>query len=281
MTTPDLVIRAGTTATGPWRLSISPERAGWSYSGLHVLTLPGGGSEPIRFESDESLLIPLAGSFEVDLDGEPVRLAGRTDVFAGPSDHVYLPPGVSAVVSSSSSGGRLAVATARTDPTDAERRPAQYVAATGARVEERGGGASSRTVVNYTIDTGLRTQRLLVCEVITPGGMWSSYPPHKHDTHSDTERELEEIYYVEVAGDDGFGFYRGYSSSPDRPLDLVTTVRDGDTVLVPHGYHGPVAALPGYDLYYLNVMSGPAADGRWLAVDDPRYTWVRETWSEA
>ena len=118
-----------------------------------------------------------------------------------------------------------------------------------------------------------------------PGGNWSSYPPHKHDAHSDVpgheERELEEIYYFEVA--DGSvraraGYHRVYGT-PDRPIDVVAEVRTGDTVLVPHGYHGPsIAAAPGYDLYYLNVMAGPADDGAWLSVDDPAHDWVRTTW---
>jgi 5-deoxy-glucuronate isomerase len=109
-------------------------------------------------------------------------------------------------------------------------------------------------VHNYTIGTGVEVDRILVCEVLTPGGNWSSYPPHKHDAHSDVpgheERELEEIYYFEVAdgpAGPGLAYHRVYGT-PDRPIDVVAEVRTGDTVLVPHGYHGPSAAAPGYDL---------------------------------
>ena len=133
---------------------------------------------------------------------------------------------------------------------------------------------------NYTIATDVQVDHLLVCEVVTPGGNWSSYPPHKHDEHGDDERVLEEIYYFEVAdgpSGPGVGYHRTYGT-PDRPIEVFTEVRTGDTALVPHGFHGPCMAAPGYDLYYLNVMAGPAEDGRWLATDDPAVAWVRDTW---
>lgn len=142
----------------------------------------------------------------------------------------------------------------------------------------------TRRVTSYTFGTDVVVDRLLVCEVFTPAGNWSSYPPHKHDEHSHAERELEEIYYFEVApapaeagGGPGFGYHRVYSSD-GRPVDVLEEVRTGDVVLVPHGYHGPSMAAPGYDLYYLNVMAGPADDGRWLSTDDPAHAWVRDTW---
>jgi 5-deoxy-glucuronate isomerase len=155
-----------------------------------------------------------------------------------------------------------------------------YRRADQVRVELRGAGRCSRQVNNYALGTDLATHRLLVCEVLTPGGNWSSYPPHKHDEHSADERELEEIYLFEVrsgpAGP-GFAFHRTYGTA-DRPLDLTAEVLSGDVVLTPHGYHGPSMAAPGYDLHYLNVMAGPAEDRTWLMTDDPRHAWVRATW---
>ena len=125
-------------------------------------------------------------------------------------------------------------------------------------------------------------ERLMVCEVVTPGGNWSSYPPHKHDEELMDETELEEIYYFEVGssptGQDGFAFQRVYGTA-ERPIDLLAEVRQGDVVLIPHGYHGPSIAAPGYDLYYLNVMAGPG-DRAWLATDDPAHAWVRATWAD-
>jgi len=124
---------------------------------------------------------------------------------------------------------------------------------------------------------------LIACEVITPGGNWSSYPAHKHDENTPTESELEEIYYFEIASgpDDsrGFGYHRVYGT-PDRPIEVLEEVRTGDVVLVPHGYHGPSVAAPGYHMYYLNVMAGPGKERAWKIVDDPEHAWLRGTWDD-
>jgi 5-deoxy-glucuronate isomerase len=124
---------------------------------------------------------------------------------------------------------------------------------------------------------------LIACEVITPGGNWSSYPAHKHDENTPTQSELEEIYYFEIApgpdGSRGFGYHRVYGT-PDRPIEVLEEVRTGDVVLVPHGYHGPSVAAPGYHMYYLNVMAGPGAERAWKIVDDPEHAWLRGTWDD-
>jgi 5-deoxy-glucuronate isomerase len=120
--------------------------------------------------------------------------------------------------------------------------------------------------------------------VLTPGGNWSSYPPHKHDVERDVESALEEIYYFEVAdaaeGEPGVGraYQRVYSSGPDRSIDVCAEVATGDVVLIPYGYHGPSMAAPGYDLYYLNVMAGPGKRV-WRFCDDPRHAWIRDSWN--
>ena len=120
-----------------------------------------------------------------------------------------------------------------------------------------------------TIDSMAALAEGLTCEVLTPGGNWSSYPPHKHDEASEIESVLEEIYYFEVAGG-GFGYQRAYGPG----IEILEEVRTGDTVLLPSGYHGPSMAAPGYHLYYLNVMAGPG--GReWLFTDDPAHAWLR------
>ena len=110
-------------------------------------------------------------------------------------------------------------------------------------------------------------ESLLVTEVVTPAGHWSSYPPHKHDV-DDPPREtyLEETYYHRVRGAGGFGFQRVYTD--DRSLDEALAVGDGDVVLVPRGYH-PVAAGARHDLYYLNVMAGPVRE--WCITVDPAF----------
>jgi 5-deoxy-glucuronate isomerase len=116
--------------------------------------------------------------------------------------------------------------------------------------------------------------------VLSPGGNWGSYPPHKHDEAAIDETELEEIYFY-VVGDGpagpGLAYQHIYGTSA-RPIDVLTTVHTGDVVLVPHGWHGPAMAAPGYDLYYLNVMAGPG-DRAWRACDDPAHAWVKESWA--
>jgi 5-deoxy-glucuronate isomerase len=192
-------------------------------------------------------------------------------VFAGPTDSAYLPAG-STTRLSTVDGGRFAVATARAD----RRLPFRYLPAAGVPVELRGAGHCSRQVHNFGIPEVLDAVKLIACEVLTPGGNWSSYPPHKHDEERAGELPLEEIYYYEVAGG-GMAYQRVYGT-PERPVDVLAEVRTGDVVLVPHGWHGPSMAAPGYDLYYLNVMAGPAARRAWMVCDDPAHAWVRASW---
>jgi len=274
-----LVRRAGDPSTGAAVTAITPASAGWDYSGLEVRVLAGGETWTRELSGEEGLVLPLRGGVHLDVtgpEGGSADLQGRPGVFSGPTDFAYLPLGSRVTVTALKGGARVAIASAR-----AERvLPMRVVPADAVRVDLRGAGTCSRQVNNYTIATEVEVDRLLVCEVVTPGGNWSSYPPHKHDEHSESERILEEIYYFEVAdGPDGpgVGYHRTYGTT-ERPIDVFAEVRTGDAALVPHGFHGPCMAAPGYDLYYLNVMAGPSSDGRWLAIDDPTVAWVRETW---
>ena len=133
----------------------------------------------------------------------------------------------------------------------------------------RGDGAFERRI--HPILMGdQEADSLLVCEVLTPAGHWSSYPPHKHDRDAMPEESfLEETYYHRVAPAHGFGLQRVYTA--DRSLDESVTVGDRDTVLVPRGYH-TVSAPPGYELYYLNVMAGPTR--AWAVANDPDHEWM-------
>jgi 5-deoxy-glucuronate isomerase len=265
---------AGSAAQGDYLVDLAPERAGWSFSGLRVLELAAGGRRRIATGPDEVLVLPLWGSAVVECDGARIELAGRTSVFAGPTDFVYLPPGAEAVVFSVA-GGRFAIPTARAEA----RWPVRHVPASDVAVELRGAGSCSRQVNNFCTPEAFDAHRLIACEVLTPGGNWSSYPPHKHDDAGPAESELEEIYYFEVssAGGEGVAYQRVYGS-PGRPVDVLAEVRSGDVVLVPYGWHGPSMAAPGYDLYYLNVMAGPGAERAWRITDDPAHAWVRTTW---
>jgi 5-deoxy-glucuronate isomerase len=135
----------------------------------------------------------------------------------------------------------------------------------------------SRQVNNFCSAEAFECDKLMAVEVLTPGGNWSSYPPHKHDQQRDgpvAETELEEIYYFQSQG---LAYQRVYGT-PDRPIDVLAEVGTGDVVLIPHGWHGPSIAAPGYDLYYLNVMAGPIR--AWLFCDDPAHAWIRGTWRD-
>jgi 5-deoxy-glucuronate isomerase len=220
------------------------------------------------------LALPLEGSWVVACGDERFELAGRDGVFEGSTDFAYVGRGAE-VTLSSVSGGRIALPGARAT----RDLPFRYVSASDAVIEMRGAGACSRQVNNLCLPGTFEADRLIVCEVLTPAGNWSSYPPHKHDENRQGECELEEIYYFEVAeGPAGPGIaYQRVYGTPERPLDLLAEVRSGDVVLVPHGWHGPSMAAPGYDLYYLNVMAGPG-ERAWLICDDPAHAWVRATW---
>ena len=267
---------AGSLADGGWSVVLTPEAAGWQVSGMRAATLASGAGLAFETAGDEVVVLPLAGAFDVTADGQTYHLEGRESVWAGPSDFVYVPPGFDLEVSSAD-GGRFAVAAARAEA----RFPTRYVPATDVAVELRGAGACSREVRNFASALWFEADRLIAVEVLTPGGNWGSYPPHKHDEVRDSETELEEIYhYIVTDGPAGPGLaYQHVYGTADRPIDLLTTVATGDTVLVPHGWHGPAMAAPGYDLYYLNVMAGPG-ERAWRAPDDPSHTWVRETWRD-
>jgi 5-deoxy-glucuronate isomerase len=267
---------AGSAGHGPWTLFLDPAAAGWELTGLRVADLLPGQSASFSTGPDEVLVLPLSGSCVVRCAGQRAKLAGRASVFAGPTDFAYAPPDT-VVEIASGRGGRFAVPAARARG----GYPFRHVDAAAASIEARGAGACSRLVVGYCMPDTLAADRLMVCEVVTPGGNWSSYPPHKHDEDRDGESVLEEIYYFQIADGPsrpGAAYQRVYGTA-QRPLEVLAEVRTGDVVLVPHGWHGPSAAAPGYDLYYLNVMAGPG-ERAWRIRDDPAHAWVRDTWRD-
>jgi 5-deoxy-glucuronate isomerase len=264
----------GSTPEGAFSLHVTPEQAGWAFSGLRVLELAPGASHTLHSGTDELLVLPLSGGCVVECESRRFELAGRDDVFARVSDFAYVPTDAEVRVGSAG-GGRFALPSARAG----RRLDPAYGAAEEVAVELRGAGHASRQVNNVCTPATFPADRLIAVEVLTPGGNWSSYPPHKHDERREGEVVLEEIYYFEVAGQDGLGYQRVYSSGPDRQIDVCAEVRSGDVVLVPYGYHGPSMAAPGYDLYYLNVMAGPGEERVWRFCDDPAHAWVRGTWA--
>jgi len=274
--------KAGTAGRGDFDVAIGPREAGWEHTGLYVLTLAAGASKRVIGGEHEWLVLPLSGQVNVECEGKLLFLAGRKNPFAGTTDFAYIP--VSSIFTVSSAGGaRIALPHAKASkPLPFRRIPAGETV-----VELRGAGQSSRQVNNFGTPSVLDAESLIACEVLTPAGNWSSYPPHKHDEHrQDRESILEEIYYFEMRAEDGatatsanpFGYQRVYGPK-DRPINILAEVRNGDVVLVPHGWHGPAMAPPGYDMYYLNVMAGPGPQREWLSTEDPDHAWVAQTWA--
>ncbi|BBY15115.1 5-deoxy-glucuronate isomerase [Mycolicibacterium litorale] len=267
---------AAHSAEPPFAVDVTPKSAGWTESSLQVIELDQTHSADLTTGDNEVMIVPLTGGGTVECGGERFELSPRTSVFSGPADMVYLGIDQPYVLAGA---GRFAICGARAGRALPNRR----VAAADVPVELRGAGNCSRQVHNFGTADSFEADSLIACEVITPGGNWSSYPAHKHDENTATESELEEIYYFEIAagpdGSRGFGYHRVYGT-PDRPIEVLEEVRTGDVVLVPHGYHGPSVAAPGYHMYYLNVMAGPGAERSWKIVDDPEHTWLRDTWSD-
>ena len=271
---------AGSAAAGPYTLDISPESAGWGYSSLRVLPLAPGGTHRFATGDSEWIVLPLAGGCVVEAAGERFELRGRSGVFAGLTDFAYVPRDAEVTVSSTA-GGRFALTGARC----ARRLPARHVTADRVPVELRGAGSCSRQVNNFAAADVFEADRLIAVEVLTPGGNWSSYPPHKHDeSRPGEESELEEIYYFEIdaaegnPAAEGLGYQRVSPSGHGRGTDVLAEVRTGDAVVIPDGWHGPSIAAPGHDMYYLNVMAGPDPDRAWLIRDHPDHAWIRGSW---
>lgn len=271
---------AGSAADGEASLVITPESAGWAYSGMRILTMNGS---PISVDltSDEAVIVPLsARDVTVTVDGEDHRLDGRDGVFAAVTDWAYVP--VSSSMQISAASGEVAVCTARAT----QRHPLVIRRATDVPVEVRGAGRSSRQVNNIaTPDSFDGAHKINVCEVITPGGNWSSWPPHRHDGIGDCMTTNEEIYYFRMGRGDslhgdpiGEGSFHVYTV--DGRVDDTETIRDADAYLVPEGYHGPTVAPPEYPMYFLNVLAGPADDRSMAFCDDPSHHWIRDSWDD-
>jgi 5-deoxy-glucuronate isomerase len=263
-------------------VGLTPADAGWAYCGLQVWSMTPGETRQLPTGGVETAVLPLSGSFVVEVAGDRFELDGRRDVFSRVTDWAYVPLDAMARLTSTH-GGEVALPTA----VCGERFPPAYVAASAVPVELRGAGPATRQVTNFMAPGVFDGAHRLMCvELLTPDGNWSSYPPHRHDGEGDCVVNNEEIYYFRVgvngpAGPtgysaDGFAMHRTYTADGTVAINLA--VRDGDAFLIPRGYHGPCVAAPGYPLYYLNVLAGPAPERTMAFCDDPAHHWVRDTW---
>jgi 5-deoxy-glucuronate isomerase len=253
------------------RVAITPESVGFEYLSFSVRALAAGETISGHTGGDELGLVILGGRFTVHSSaGSWSHLGARAHVFDGLPTALYLPIGTSYTITAETDG-ELAFCRAR-----AERAfPARLIPPQDVRIEIRGGGNATRQI-NHILTPDFPADRLMIVEVYTPSGNWSSYPPHKHDVHNPPEEvDLEEIYYYKVDRPEGYAIQRIYTADGRR--DVTLTVRDGDLVLIPEGYH-PVVAAHGYNVYYLNALAGSARS--MAASDDPAHAWVRAMWTE-
>jgi 5-deoxy-glucuronate isomerase len=250
--------------SGEWD-EVTPESAGWDHLSFRVVHVDGRASFDLG--EREVAIVPISGDATVTAEGASWEVGGRADVWSGLPRSLYLPRDTPFEIS-----GRAelafccAVARHRFQPVAI---PPEAVT-----IEVRGSGNATRQI-SHIVPPEFPADRILVVEVYTPAGNWSSYPPHKHDVHNPPgEVDLEEIYYYRIDRPEGYAIQRVYSS--DGRLDETITVRDGDLVLIPEGYH-PVVAAHGYNVYYLNALAGSARS--MAASDDPDYAWVRKEWT--
>ena len=263
----ELIVPAADPSANGTIAIVTPESAGWAHVGFEAFALAPGQAVSRDTGDRECCIVVMAGHVDVVSEhGEWHRLGGRPTPFDGMPDAAYLPPGTHFRVAGAVDGAELGLCFA---PAGGDAPEARVLPGTGVVPETRGHGAHERTI--HPILMGDEpAASLLVCEVLTPPGHWSSYPPHKHDRDALPEESfLEETYYFRIDPPRGFAFQRVYSG--DGGLDEALTVRDRDTVLVPRGYH-TVSAPPGYAVYYLNVMAGPTR--AWAVANDPDHAWT-------
>ncbi len=280
--TRNLIVHPGNSADRDVVVEVTPEIAGWEHINFQVRRLAPGQEWAYATGENELAIVLLSGTIQVDADkGRWERIGERKNVFASLPFALYLPRHTAFTVKTEVDS-EFAVAWVATDQ-DHEPR---LVTPEDITVEIRGGDNATRHI-NNVIPPGFPCQRLVVVEVYTPSGNWSSYPPHKHDVHRTdesgklVEADLEEVYYYKLDRPEGYAYQRVYTddSSPLQqagyPIDAVLLVRNDDIVLVPEGYH-PVTSAPGYTTYYLNVLAGSAQV--LTAKDDPEYAWVKDSY---
>lgn len=261
-----LLHRATAPAADGLVQGFTPAEAGWDWTSFHAYELQPGQKVERPADDQERLVLVLEGHAAVTVGEQDLGVIGsRESVFDGPPPPVVLvEPGIAVSVTAST---RALVAVGAAKGTDVRRTA--YLRPDEIHVETRGSGNTERRI-HHLLPPGAVAGRLIAFEVFTPGGNWSSYPPHKHDTENPpVEARLEELYFYRFAKPRAFGFQRVYT--PDRSIDDSYAVGDRDSVVVVDGYH-PFGAPAGYDAYYLNVMAGP--NRAWYFTLDPDHAWL-------
>jgi 5-deoxy-glucuronate isomerase len=249
-------------------VGVTQRQARWKFVRFAVHQLAPGSRWRSATRNEEVCLVLLQGACDVECEGRRYALGPRTDVFSGYPHAIYLPRDAAfTVVAGPMTHIAECAAPAK------KRFPIRVIRPQDCGFEIRGGGNATRQIVDI-LPPAFPADRLMICEVYTPAGNWSSYPPHKHDRDAPpVEADLDETYYYRFREKDAFGVQRLYGPK-DRP-DVTLTVRDGELVLVRDGYH-PFVAAHGFDAYYLNVLAGSRRS--MAASDDPRYGAFRAAW---
>jgi len=251
-------------------ISFSREEAGWEWMSFRVIRLNPGEALESSSRIEESVLLLLGGTCQADWGSGRQLIGKRKNVFDGLPYAIYLPAGTRATLRA-----KTVCEIAQCTVPSQKRSEPKLITPQDCGTGLRGGENSSRQIVEV-IRPDFPADRLVVFEVYTPGGNWSSYPPHKHDVHNPpAEVDLDEIYYYRIQEPNGFALQNLYHSGNGK--DVVVKARDGDVVLVRDGFH-PVVAGPGYDVYYLNFLAGTS---RTMSItEDRNHTWIRSTWKQ-
>jgi 5-deoxy-glucuronate isomerase len=251
-------------------VSFSREQAAWEWMSFSAVRIAPSDVWRAGSENEESAIVLLGGRCWADWGEGRKQIGKRADVFDGLPYALYLPAGTSAQFEAETQCELASCSV----PSRAKLSP-RLITPEDVAVSLRGGGNASRQIVDL-MRPEFPADKLMLVEVYTPAGNWSSFPPHKHDVHSPpSEVDLDEIYYYRTDRPAAYAHQRLYTKDGKR--DITLTVHDSDVVLVRDGYH-PVVAGHGYDIYYLNCLAGSA---RSLAnTEDADHVWVRSTWKE-
>jgi len=263
-------------------LSITPQQAGWEYISFQARRLAANQSWSFLSGENELAIVNLSGRYSVSSNrGQWSGMGSRKDVFQGAAHALYLPRHTEFTITAQQAG-EYAVTWV---PTNEDHEP-WLIKPEDVEIAVRGGDNVSRQI-NDLLPSDSPVHRLVLVEVYTPSGNWSSYPPHKHDVHLEDDKgklieaDLEEVYFYKINKPEGYAYQRVYTgqTSPlhkaGNPIDALVKAENNCAVLVPEGYH-PVVSAPGYTTYYLNVLAGSAQT---LAnQDDPKYTWIKDNY---
>jgi 5-deoxy-glucuronate isomerase len=262
-------------------LTVTPHSAGWDFISFQARHLGTGNKWSFNSSENELAIIILSGAISVNSNRGSWDGIERENVWTSAATALYLPRGSEFTITAARDS-EFAVAWV---PTDEDHEP-WLIQPQDISISIRGGDNVSRQI-NDLLPPGSPVHRLILVEVYTPSGNWSSYPPHKHDVHIEdkggnlVEADLEEVYFYKIDKPEGYAYQRVYTdeNSPLQqagyPIDALVKAQNNCAVLIPEGYH-PVVSAPGYTTYYLNVLAGSAQS---LAnQDDPHYSWVKESY---